>query len=131
MVNRYMYLAFAQSVILPLAWVVVWYDLDTSAMSESAFMTFVVSLQLRTVENRVDRVVCMLVLVVLKTSPSWASPAPPWLPHRGWSLAWPRWSLTHGAFGVLRGCGAQSSIRQRPDWPTSARLGADVDHAGR
>ena len=81
MVNRYMYLAFAQSVILPLAWVVVWYDLDTSAMSESAFMTFVVSLQLRTVENRVDRVVCMLVLVVLKTSPSWASPAPPWLPH--------------------------------------------------
>jgi len=45
MVNRYMYLAFAQAVILPLAWVVVWYDLDTSAMSESAFMTFVVSPQ--------------------------------------------------------------------------------------
>ena len=40
-----MYLAFAQSVILPLAWVVVWYDLVTSGMSESAFMTFVVSPQ--------------------------------------------------------------------------------------
>ena len=43
----------------------------------------------------------------------------------------PCWSLTHGALGPAAAPNQESSLRQRPTWSTSARLSADVDHAGR